>query len=217
MRRTLLVPFVAALVGAGSAAASSPHDVLKSANHLMPLAVGTTYRPSLFSPSMIITPSSAYWTAAQFVNKGYPTLALVHADGSSPGGMVVLAAPSPGPTASQTLRLLRTERAAGTMVGISTSATVRVTVGGLLGWQFDGTVVGQYGHTFVPFSGHSRAASESIGDHVRLPRNDAFRIIVLPVRGRTVVFIIDSDASQIDLNFQADALKLLSLLRFPAS
>jgi hypothetical protein len=183
----------------------------------MPLAVGTTYRPSLFSPAVLIRPSSADWTAAQFVNKGYPTLGLVHADGTPPGGIEVISAPASKQSAAQTLHALRTERAAGTMVGISTTATVDATVGGLHGWQFDGTVVGQYGHTFVPFSGHSRAASNSIGDHVRLPRNDAFRIVVLPVRGKTVVFIIDSGAPQIDLNFEADAMKLLSLLRFPTS
>jgi hypothetical protein len=165
----------------------------------------------------VIRPSSADWTAAQFVNKGYPTLGLVHGDGTSPGGMVVISAPTSKQSAAQTLHRLRTERAAGTMVGISTTATVDVTVGGLQGRQFDGTVVGQYGHTFVPFSGHSRAASDSIGDHVRLPRNDAFRIVVLSVHGRTVVFIIDSGAPQIDLNFETDAMKLLSLLRFPAS
>jgi hypothetical protein len=217
MRRTLPVVILGALIGAAPVAAAPPRDLLKSANHLMPLAVGATYRPTLFSPTIVISPPSADWTGAQFVNKGYPTLALVHADGASPGGIEVISAPAAKRSASETLHLLRTERAAGTMVGITTSPSVGVTVGGLHGLQFDGTVIGQYGHTFVPFSGHSRRASESIGDHVRLPRNDAFRIIVLPVHDETLVFIIDSDAPQIDLNFEADAMKLLSLLRFPRS
>src|SRR5919201_783314 len=80
-------------------------------------------------------------------------------DGSlKPRGIVVVSAPSSAQSPATTLHLLETERADRAAVGIAVQPQVAVTIGGVRGWRFDGIATGQYGHTFVPFSGHSCAA-----------------------------------------------------------
>jgi hypothetical protein len=58
--------------------------------------------------------------------------------------------------------------------------------------QFDGTVPGTYGHTFVY----------------------AFRLFVLDVHGKVVFVEIDSDAPAQDPALLGDAMKILRSLRF---
>jgi hypothetical protein len=97
--------------------------------------------------------------------------------------------------------------------------TVTVRLAGFPGKQFDGTVTGQYGHTFVPFSGSSSGASSSAGDHDRLPRNTAFRIIVLNVRGKPIFFELDHGDKQgrFDPGFLPPATQLVRALKFPTA
>jgi hypothetical protein len=64
-------------------------------------------------------------------------------------------------------------------------------------------------------SSASSSASSSAGDHLRLGNGKAFRIVVLNVRGRPVVFEIDADSPTLDSSFLAEVKNLLASLRFP--
>jgi hypothetical protein len=94
---------------------------------------------------------------------------------------------------------------------------VAVTIAGFPGKQFDGIITGRYGHTFVPFSGPSSGASGAAGDHDRLPRNTAFRIIVLNVRGKQIFFELDhgDKKGRFDPGFLAAAMRLVRASKFP--
>jgi hypothetical protein len=220
MRHLLLVLVAAAAAAAAiapAAPARAPRDLLKSPTRFAPLEPRTAYGASLFSPTVRITPPGAGWQGGQRVDHRYGWITLVYrADDAERGGALsIVAAPGSRQTAAATLQLLRTERAAGTNVGIDVTAVTPLSVGGFPGKQLEGTVIGQFGHTFVPFSGHSHGASGSAGDHYRVPHGVAFRIVVVDVRGHTVVAFEDSDRPQVNLDFSAEAAKMLSALRFP--
>jgi hypothetical protein len=200
-----------AIAGVGAAIAAGSLDLLKSSTRDAGLAPHVPYQASLFVPHVRITAPAAGWRGHQWVDHAYDWFNVFR----TTGGIVVVSAPSSTQSAATTLHLLETERADGTAVGITVQPQVAVTVGGFRGWRFDGVATGQYGHTFVPFSGHSRAARESAGDKRHYDHGKAFRIIVLDVRGKAVVLFLDSDAPTIDLNFSQAAAKLLALLRFP--
>jgi hypothetical protein len=208
--KTLLV-LMCALLAAGTAGAAAPPDLLQSATHDAPLRPGVVYQATLFAPQVRITAPGPGWRGSQWVDRRYDWL-VVHRE---QGGIAVVSAPASHHSVATTLHLLETERADSTNVGISIQPPVAVTIGGFRGQQFDGVATGVYGHTFVPFSGHSRASSGSAGDKVKYEHGKAFRIIVLDARGKPVVFFIDSDAPTIDLNFSAAATKLLARMRFP--
>jgi hypothetical protein len=208
---------VAVAVATGLAIGGSTPDLLKSRTSNAALRPGAAYRASLFAPAVRITAPERGWRGNQYVSRGYDWLQLgwTSVDGTSGGGIRVLSAPRSTQSAATTLHLLETERADSPLVGLEIEHTNSVKVGGFKGQRFEGTVTGQYGHTFVPFSGHSRAAAKFAGDHVKYQLGKAFRIIVLDVGRRPVVFFIDSDGATIDLNFTAATAKLLKLLRFP--
>jgi hypothetical protein len=204
-------------LGASAAIGTSPPDLLKSSTRDAALKPGLVYQASLFAPRVRITAPERGWRGSQFVSRSYDWLqqGWTSVDGTSGGSIRVVGAPASTRSAATTLHPLETERADSPLVGIDVEGTVAVTIAGFRGQQFEGTATGQYGHTFVPFSGHSRAAGKYAGDHVKYEHGKAFRIVVLEVRGKPVVFFLDSDAPTIDLNFTAAAAKLFALLRFP--
>src|SRR5207253_7685194 len=115
------------------------------------------------------------------------------------------------PPASAILGRLRT--AGG---GATFGKTSRVTLAGFPGWQIDGRVFGRFGHVFVPFTPKTGGASPP--DIYKLSPGAAFRLVVLDVRGKRVVLILDSAALPAERfpAFLASARKLLGSLRFPA-
>ena len=209
----LLGTVCALAVAAGAASAAGPPDLLKSQTRFSALKPGVTYQASLFAPPVQVTAPDFNWRGAQYVSHGYYWVILAQRPPAR-GGIVLISAPQSRQSAATTLHRLETERADIPAVGISVEPAVAVAIGGFGGEQFDGIVTGQYGHTFVPFSSLSSAASSSAGDHIRLPKGTAFRIIVLDVRGKVVVFEIDSDSGLNDA-FVARVTKVLALLRFP--
>ena len=86
---------------------------------------------------------------------------------------------------------------------------------GFTGVQFDGRVVGT-NHLFVPFTPPSSAA-RFLPDGYQLSQGRVFRIVVLNVRSRAVVFLLTAEGApegQFDA-FLVKASRLLGSLRFP--
>jgi hypothetical protein len=215
-RAVVLVALAVTAITAGRATATSPPDIVHSSNgNFGPLTAGTTYQATLFAPSIRLVPPGAGWTGAQFTSHGYDWIVLTWHNG---GCLCMISAPALAQTFARTIQRLRTERTTGA-VGMSVGPVVAVTIAGFPGKQFDGTVTGRYGHTFVPFSGSSSGASSSSGDHLRLPRNTAFRIIVLSVRGKQIFFELDhgDKKGRFDPGFLPAATQLVRALTFPTA
>jgi hypothetical protein len=203
---------VASFIG-GAAAVGGPSDIPKGFEKFAPLKPGL-YQASLFAPPLRVTIPDASWNGAQWVKGGYDTFDLAWR--AHIGDLRMTSASGSTHSVATTLNRLRTERADGPNVGMTLEPTVAVKIAGFSGQQFDGVVTGQYGHTFVPFSGKSGGASSSAGDHDRLPQDAAFRIIVVDVRGKVIFFEIDSGrVSTQDPDLLADAMKIIHPLRFP--
>jgi hypothetical protein len=207
---------LAAVAGASYAAlAAATPQLPKGVEKFEPLKAGP-YQASLFSPAVQLTIPDAKWNGAQWVKGSIHAIVLPRSLKVDAGGIQILSAPGSTLSASKVLQRLRTERATGPNVGMTVKPTVAVKIAGYAGQQFDGLVTGTFGHTFVPFSGKSGDASISAGDHDRLPRQTAFRIIVLDVSGKVVFFEIDSGGK---VPTQApgvltDAMKILRSLKF---
>jgi hypothetical protein len=215
-RAVLLVAAGVTAFAAGGATASNPPDLVHSSNgHFEPLSAGTTYQATSFAPSIRLVPSGAGWTGAQYTSHGYHWIVLTW---HNSGCVCMVSAPGSTQTFARTVQRLRTERATGP-VGMTIGPVVAVTIAGLPGKQFDGIVTGQFGHTFVPFSGSSSGASSSAGDHDRLPRYTAFRIIVLNVRGKLIFFELDhgDKKGRFDPGFLTAATKIVRTLKFPTA
>jgi hypothetical protein len=187
----------------------------KGVEKFKPLKAGP-YQASLFSPAVQLTIPDAKWNGAQWVKGSIHAIVLPRSLKVDVGGMQILSAPGSTLSASKVLQRLRTERATGPDVGMTVKPTVEVKIAGYAGQQFDGLVTGTFGHTFVPFSGKSGDASISAGDHDRLPRQTAFRIIVLDVSGKVLFIEIDS-GGKVPIQSPgvlADATKILRSLKF---
>lgn len=217
MRFTVgVVSCVAAAAAASCVAlAAVTTELPKGVEKFKPLKPGP-YQASLFSPAVQVTIPDAQWNGAQWVKESIHAIVLPRSLKVDMGGMLIFSAPGSTLSASKVLQRLRTERASGPNVGITVKPTVSVKIAGYPGKQFDGLVIGTYGHTFVPFSGKSGDASLSAGDHDRLPRNTAFRIIVLDVRGKVLFFEIDSGGKVSTQNpgVLTDATKIIRSLKF---
>jgi hypothetical protein len=215
MKRWLVLLLMFALADSlgGGAVAGAPLDLPKSATKIFDLKPGVTYQASLFVPHVRMTIPAAGWQGSQHATSGYDWFFVGWRD---LGGMAVISAPATTQSAATTLHRLETERAQGTKVGIRIKHAAAVRIGGFGGQEFDGTVVGKFGHTFSPFSTSTGGASSSAGDHWRLPYSRSFRVIVLSVRGKPVVFIMDSGhTAQLNPAFRHATDQLLKLLRFP--
>jgi hypothetical protein len=207
------------------------------AGALARLQTGATYEASKFPIALRLTPPTGDWTGAQWESgrlpaelaerKGIPDeggpphfgwVALGHG-GTSPtspprGGITIMTAFAPTPSVAATVTGLRTRGH-----GATYQSTLPVKVAGFSGVQFDGQrILTAAHHIFVPFSpiSHGGGAFPSKLDAYQV-YGPVFRVIVLNVRGKTVVVFIDSVALTADEfpGFLEDADRILHTLRFP--
>jgi hypothetical protein len=211
--------FVTLAIAAGfatSVAAASAPELVKSKNAAA-LKYGVVYHASLFSPQLLIKTTAPGWQGSQYESNRYHWLQLVFwgNDPSRGGGMSIASAPGSNQTTATTIHTLLTERATSPNVGIKVGPIVSVTLHGSPAQQFDGTVTGPEGHTFVPFSGKSSGSSEAAGDHFKLLHNDLFRIIVTKFRGTPIVFFLDSGgAPKLNPAFLRASTTIVNAMRF---
>ncbi len=178
---------------------------------------GVVYRASLFSPQLLIKSTAPGWQGSQYERNRYDWLQLVFRgnDPARGGGMSIVSAPGSSQSTATTIRTLFTERATNPNVGIKVGPIVTVTLHGSPAKQFDGTVSGPEGHTFVPFSGRSTGSSEAAGDHFKLLHGDLFRIIVTKFRGTPIVFFLDSGgAPKLNQAFLRASRTIINAMRF---
>lgn len=182
---------------------------------------GATYQASLFPLAVRVAVPSGTWRGAQ----GRSLAKGVTSTEQGPFGWVELYRPAPGDQASGYLAMIaaygRAPSVAATVSGLRTrghgatfQANTPVKVGGFSGIQFDGVITGP-NHHFVPFTPRSSAA-RFYPDMYTFEGTEAFRIVVLNVRGKTVVVFIESGALPAD-QFSAFLLKadqILKSLRF---
>src|SRR5262249_29369823 len=95
-------------------------------------------------------------------------------------------------------------------------ATTPVRLAGFAGSEFDGEVTGK-SHVFVPFTPLRVGAAAFYPDGYEFDHGEVFRIVVLDVRGRTVVLLLENAALPADQfpAFLTAANGLLHSLTFP--
>jgi hypothetical protein len=187
-----------------------------------------TYRASQFPIELRVTPRDRAWWGPQWKsgadyfaggpppNFGWVHVAKTSGPNSPPRGMIsVMAAYARTPSVAATVNVLRTRGH-----GASYDAVLPATVAGYSGDQFDGRITGaknvdHIGHYFIPFSSTSHAARYYADEYGVY--GDVFRVIVLNVRGHTVVIYVDSGALPAGRfpAFLGDAATILGSLRFP--
>ena len=98
--------------------------------------------------------------------------------------------------------------------GITFQKTSPARVAGYGGIQFDGDVWGIFGHSFVPFTPTTHGASP--WDSWHIDKGEAFRFIVLAVKGKTVVLFEESFGLPADQfpAFLTDVNRVLASLSF---
>lgn len=207
-RMVVTVMAVLAVSGAATAAAGALLDLPMGFLKFAQLKPGA-YQPSLFSPSARFTVPDNRWNGAQWVKDSHEIVTLAWK--AHHGGWEMAATPASKESSIHTLHRLETERAAGTNVGIQISPAVAVSIGSFHGWQFDGTVIGRYGHTWVPFEGVNGGKPDNFD---RIAHGVAFRVIVLTVHGHVVFFEIDSDSPTQEPVAFAASMKMIRSLRF---
>ena len=117
----------------------------------------------------------------------------------------------PSPTVSATVARIHQGGS-----GITFQKTSPTRVAGYSGTQFEGNVWGVFGHSFVPFTPKTHGASPSDSWHI--DKGEAFRFIVLNIKGRTVVVFEESfglPAEQFPA-FVKQAARVLASLSFAA-
>jgi hypothetical protein len=231
-RRLGLLP-VALCVAAAAAASSGLPDMPQSylftaAGKLTPLKAHATYQNSLFPIALRITPPAAGWSGAQwksgtdyFRGGGPPNFGWVHVGHGTtgiPNGTVsIMTAYGRTPSVAATVNVLRTRGH-----GATYEPATPITLAGYPGVQFDGKIVGaknydHIGHYFIPFSPKSSAAKYYPDEYGVY--GDVFRVIVLDVRGKTVIMYLENvglPAEQFPA-FLAQIDGVLKSLRFPQS
>jgi hypothetical protein len=233
-RRQVLV---AALVGAvfaalgitlassHAAATSNPTELLTSAKSLAPLKPGVAYQASGFPLPLRLAPTDGSWLGAQnrTASHGRPAFGWVvvaHRPLAEPRGLIAIETAF-GTTASVAATIADLRYGGSSLPqthlgGVEFGAPTAVRIAGHSGQQFDGQVWGRFGHTFLPFSPHVRGpASPPDANHMRA--GEAFRFVVLDVRGKTVVLGFESfglPAEQFP-TFLGSANRLLKSLSFP--
>jgi hypothetical protein len=221
---------VVASAGAGTPVRDIPQSYLFTAGGgLALMKAGTTYGASLFPIPIRVTPaggwSGAQWKSGRTYFRGGapPNYGWVHigrgtgrpAGTGVPRGLIsIMTAYAHTPSVAATVNVLRTRGH-----GASYEAIVPVTVAGFSGSQFDGTIVGtknfdHVGHYFIPFSPKSTAAKYYPDEYGVY--SEAFRVIVIDVRQKTVVIYIEDPADSTSLPaFLKQADSILGSLRFP--
>jgi hypothetical protein len=234
MNRFLLTGLIVGGCLAASAAGSTPPDFTQSylftpAGHLTRLHNGTTYQASLFPISVRVRVPTQGWSGVQwrsgsdyFRGGGPPNYGWVHlARGSATGipqGMIsIMTAYTRTPSVARTVNGLRTRGR-----GATYDPTSPVTLAGFTGIQFDGRITGaknvdHTGHFFIPFSAVSHAAKYYPDEYPVY--GDVFRVLVLDVRGKTVVVYIENVAlrPQQFPAFLTKADQILRSLQVPAA
>lgn len=220
-----LTVLVASLAAAGVANAAAPRDLATSnlntpAGHMTALAAKSVYQASAFPiPLRVTTPDGTWagsqWTTSAHGKATFGWVAVGHGGTSAtsaPQGVItVVTSFGATPSVSATIARIRSEGSGATFEDPSP-----VTVAGYSGTRVDGTVWGIYGHAVVPFTAKTGGASPSDSWHV--DKGEAFRFIVLNVRGKTVVVFVESFGLSPDLfpGFLTSSARLLAKLRFPA-
>jgi hypothetical protein len=196
---------------------SARHDVTPRRNGPWPLQRGT-YGAKLFPLAVRVT-VPAGWRGGQGQSRqfgqrspGFGWIVLSQGAVSKEQGAISIVA-GYGPT-SPVGAVVAGLRNRGH--GASYEPTMPVTIGGSPGTQFDGRVDGAT-HVFIPFSAPQHVAT-FYADAFTFDRGQAFRILALNVRGKTVVVFIESGAlpAQRFPAFLASAGQILESLRFPA-
>jgi hypothetical protein len=227
-----LLVSIAAAATAAAATTPTPPDLPKSyvftpEGRLTPLRTGVTHRASQFPLPIRIAPPVAGWSGAQwrsgsdyFRGGAPPNFGWVHLGRGStnapPQGLVtIMTAYARTPSVAATVNVLRTRGR-----GASYDATSPAEFAGFAGVQFDGRIVGpknrdHIGHFFIPFSPRSHAAKYYPDEYPVY--GDVFRVIVLDVRGKTVVVFVENAALPEERfpAFLEQATRLLESLRFP--
>ena len=215
-----------AQASARAATGASPAELPKTATTIAPLKADLTYEASAFPIAIRLTPPNRTWLGAQYLtgSHGKPAFGWVvaaHRPVAKPlGALNIETAIGPTPSLNKTIANLRfggsspPETHVG---GVAFAQPTATKVAGFSGRMFDGQVWGRFGHTFLPFSPHVRGPAAP-PDSIYLGKGEAFRMIVLDVRGKTVVLALESfglPAEQFPA-FLASAKGLLASLRFPS-
>jgi hypothetical protein len=208
-------------LASATAAGGSATDLPKLPNNdVNPLALkaGVTFQASSFPLALRVTPPDATWFGGQgkTITKKRGSYAWAEFIQSPPGkplgAISMITSLDATPSVAATVAQLRTGGS-----GASFQATVPARLGGFSGRQFDGQVVGK-SHVFVPFSPLSHAATFH-PDAYRFDGGEVFRIIVLDVRGKTVVLLLENaalPADQFPSFLTSAAHEILGSLIFPA-
>jgi hypothetical protein len=215
-----LLSVVAAVSLASTAAATgSPSELAKLPNNdvnARALTGGVTYQASLFSLALRVTAPDGSWFGGQGktitqTRGSFGWVEFLQSPPAKPLGAISMIS-SYGPTRSvaSTVAQLRTGGS-----GATYQATSHVELGGFSGREFDGRVVGK-SHVFIPFTPLTHTARYH-PDAYRFNQGEVFRIIVLGVRGKTVVLLLENAALPADQfpAFLTSAGQILATLRFP--
>ena len=195
-----LVATFATLAWVAGVSAAAPVDVFNAGERtesvraggveLHDLKRGVLYGANTFPLKLTARPPDALWLGGQTTAGTYRFVVFQHKYLRNGQGKVavwgsgeVAVESGTGKTGSvaQVLKNLRTTPK------MSVTAPTSVRVAGFAGQQFDATITGaepgEHGEAFVPFSGDPRPG----GDHMFVRKGEKLRIIVVGVRGKTVV------------------------------
>jgi hypothetical protein len=212
---------VSVTAGAAAMAASAPADLVN--NHESgdgkPLVSGVTYGATLFPLKIRFTATDQLWEGAQFVRtaglhegqqrKGgkFAFITLLHKYGHNAQGkvsnwgrgtIVLEAGVAPGDSVQATMTRLRARLSDfQRQSGVS-----KVSVAGFSGLSYDGRLRDGNGstHRFVPFSSSdgSQATTDSRKIETNYGKGEAFRIMVLDIRGKPVVVYLEGETAPPD-------------------
>jgi hypothetical protein len=196
----------------------------------IPLQAGVTYQASKFPIALRLTPPDGSWSGGQWKTAsagcaasgggfgGYPPyygwVAVGHGAGASPprGSIVISTSYGQTPSAATAVTRLRNGLPRNE---VTYKPLTRVRLADFYGYQFDGQIVGEH-HIFLPFTKPGGAAGGG-PDAIELEAGWVFRIIVLNVRGKTLVIYIANVALAANQfpAFLTKANRILRTLAFP--
>ena len=223
----VVVAALAAVVAATAAASGTPKELPRSAfltpsGHIVKLAAAT-YKASDFPLPLRLTTPDASWFGAQwkadssFQHKkstvppyyGWVTFFTGDPNTGAGGGITIMTPYAATPSVAATVARLRTGGH-----GATYQASSPVKLAGYSGVQFDGQVVGKE-HAFIPFTPKSNVGMWHPDASWAGPED--FRIIVLGVRGKTVVVYVENSKSAPDPfpAFLTKADTILNTVKFP--
>lgn len=223
------VAVLAAGTAVTAAASGTPRELFRNAflapaGHVANLSAGVTYKASDFPLPVRVTSPDGTWGGAQWKSDSsfqhkkttvapfYGWLTFEQHDTRAAQGAITIMTPyGSTPTVAAMVAGLRTRGS-----GATYQATSPVKLGGYSGIQFDGKVVGKE-HVFIPFSPKSNVA-KWYPDNYGMAQGEAFRIIALDVRGKSVVVYIENAQLPADqfAAFLTRAATILKTLKFPS-